>query len=61
MLIGILHLAHLTSSLPFEEQTDDQNYYCNERGELLVGWTLIGWVTAFVWALTRPAPAAPPG
>ncbi len=24
---------------------------------LLVGWTLIGWVVALVWSLTRPAPA----
>lgn len=24
---------------------------------LLLGWTLVGWVAALVWALTRPAPA----
>ena len=24
---------------------------------LLLGWTLIGWIVAFVWAVTRDAPA----
>ena len=23
---------------------------------IFLGWTLIGWVTALVWALSRPAP-----
>lgn len=23
---------------------------------LLLGWTVIGWVVALVWSLTRPAP-----
>lgn len=27
---------------------------------LLLGWTLLGWVGALVWALTQPAPAAAP-
>ncbi len=27
---------------------------------LLLGWTLIGWVVALVWSLTSTPPAAPP-
>lgn len=27
---------------------------------LLLGWTLLGWAGALIWALTRPAPTAPP-
>jgi hypothetical protein len=27
---------------------------------LLVGWTLIGWVAALIWALTKPAPQPAP-
>jgi T4 superinfection immunity protein len=23
---------------------------------MFLGWTVIGWIGAFVWALTRPAP-----
>jgi hypothetical protein len=26
---------------------------------IFLGWTVVGWVTALVWALTRPAPPAP--
>jgi hypothetical protein len=25
---------------------------------LLLGWTLIGWAVAFIWACTKPAPVA---
>jgi hypothetical protein len=28
---------------------------------VFLGWTVVGWVTALVWALTRPAPTAPAG
>lgn len=27
---------------------------------LLAGWTFIGWIAAFIWALNRPDPAASP-
>lgn len=27
---------------------------------LLLGWTLIGWIACLVWALSEPAPAAQP-
>jgi len=27
---------------------------------LLLGWTGLGWIAAFVWAFTKPAPVGPP-
>jgi hypothetical protein len=27
---------------------------------ILLGWTIVGWVASFVWALTRPAPPSAP-
>ena len=27
---------------------------------LFLGWTLLGWVAALIWSLSRPPPAAPP-
>lgn len=28
---------------------------------VFLGWTVVGWVTSLVWALTRPAPTTPAG
>jgi hypothetical protein len=28
---------------------------------IFLGWTVVGWVTALVWSLTRPAPIASAG
>jgi len=27
---------------------------------LLLGWTILGWIAALIWALTRPAPRLGP-
>ena len=36
------------------------NFAAITATNLLVGWTVVGWVAALIWALTKPAPQPQP-
>ena len=59
VLILLVVLVYFAPSLvAFRHKHQHHNAVAILALNLLLGWTLLGWVAALVWALTKPPPSA---
>lgn len=53
LIVAALNLYFVPSIFAFKGE--HQNAVAIFALNLLLGWTFVGWVVAFVWALTKPS------
>lgn len=55
--LGLIFVAGFVYLLPtiIAKQNKHHNVVAICALNILLGWTLVGWVVALVWALTKPA------
>lgn len=53
--VAVFGVIYLTPTIAAQERRHPQTAAIFALN-LLLGWTLLGWVAALVWALSRPAP-----
>jgi hypothetical protein len=58
IIAGLMGLYFLPTAVAFEKKRNHHNKGAIFALNLLLGWTLIGWVGALVWALTKPSPSS---